>query len=313
MRVSEMDAYYNTIYYVSPAELQPFRKVIFHVREDEDMKKLEESIRKNGINTPIFVFWSEYERMEIIDGHRRLHIAEKLEMTQVPIIFKAVNAEQAEILMIDSNLVHRTSIPPSEKGVAYKVMLDAMNHQGFRSELTSTPVEYKSGERSIDELAEMSEDSREQIRRYIRLNDLEKSLVDLVDDKRMGLRPAVELSYLPKNLQQEVYDYYEQNDVTPSHAQTIRFRKMDSEGALNTEALRRILDEGKPNQKPEVEKMIITSPDILQMLKRFESKMAKEMRIITALKLLEEAEERSRNRQAAENSEQAYYSGEEYI
>ena len=311
--MSEMDAYYNMIYYISPSDLQPFRYEVFHVREDEEMRVLEESIKVDGITSPIYVFWNEYSKMEIIDGHRRKYVAEKLGYVTVPVIIKPCDIDQAVIQMTNLNLTLRKNPLPSEKAVAYKLRLDAMKHQGKRTDLTSGPLEQKLGESSRDELSELVGDSSIQIRRYIRLNDLEKSLVNLVDDKRMGLRPAVELSYLPKDLQQEVYDYYKQNDVTPSHAQTIRFRKMDSEGALNTEALRRILDEGKPNQKPEVEKMIITSPDILNMLKKYESKMAKEMRIITALKLLEEAEERSRNRQAAESSEQEYYFGEEYI
>ena len=306
--------YYNTLYEMDPAQLQPFRYEVFRLRDDEDMAALEESISKNGIIVPIIVFWNEYGKMEIIAGHRRIYIAQKLGMTTVPVIIKMVDLLGAEIMMAESNLTLRSKLLPSEKGKAYKMMIEAIYKQRHVND-ERAPVEhaYEIGERTNEILAKQVGEGKEQIRRYIRLNDLEKSLVDLVDDKRMGLRPAVELSYLPKDLQQEVYDYYKQNDVTPSHAQTIRFRKMDSEGALNTETLRRILDEGKPNQKPEVEKMIITSPDILNMLKRFESKMAKEMRIITALKLLEEAEERSRNRQAAENSEQEYYSGEEYI
>ena len=311
--MSEMDAYYNTIYSINLTELQPFRYEVFHIREDDDMKVLEESIVNNGIMAPLFVFWNEYGKMEIIDGHRRKYIAEKLGYTEVPVIIKYVDINQAVILMTDSNLAVRKKALPTEKGNAYKLRLQAMNHQGKRIDSTSAPLVPKSGERSRDILAEEVGENREQIRRLIRLTELYPDLAKLVDEDRMGLRPAVELSYLPEQMQQEVYDYYKQNDVTPSHAQTIRFRKMDSEGALNTETLRKILDEGKPNQKPEVEKMIITSPDILQMLKRFESKMAKEMRIITALKLLEEAEERSRNRQAAESSEQEYYSGEEYI
>ena len=292
MSETDYETYYNTIYAMDPATLQPFRLDIFKVREDEDMKILEDSIRKNGIMTPIFAFWNEYGKLEIISGHRRVHIALKLEMQTVPVLIKAVDVLGAKIMMAEANLTHRMKLLPSEKGRAYKVMIEAIYKQRHGSNTELTPVEsvYEIGERTDEILSNQVGDSREQIRRYIRLNELDPDLVNMVNEKKMGLRPAVEISYLPENIQRGILDYYHENDVTPSHAQTRKFRKLYTEGQLDNDMLRSILEEAKPNQKSEVEKMVITSPDIINLLKKCESKMEKELRIIKALKLLDEIE-----------------------
>ena len=153
---------------------------------------------------------------------------------------------------------------------------------------------YDVGERTDEILSNQVGDSREQIRRYIRLNELDPELVNMVDDKKMGLRPAVEISYLPEDIQRGILNYYHDNDVTPSHAQTRVMRRLYSEGKLDSDKLMSILAEDKPNQKSEVDKMVITSPDIIKLLKKYQSKMEKELRIIKALKFLEEAEDKKR-------------------
>ncbi|MCR4609622.1 MAG: ParB/RepB/Spo0J family partition protein [Eubacterium sp.] len=299
----DYETYYNTVYALDPAELQPFRYDVFKVREDDDMKALEESVRENGIITPIFVFWNEYGKMEIISGHRRIYVAKKLEFSTVPVIIKSVDYDQAVIMMADSNLKVRTTLLPTEKAKAYKMKLEALNHQGKKAAETSGPVDQKMEQErySRDLVAESVGESGSQIRRLIRLNELEPELANLVDEKRMGLRPAVEISYLPKEIQTDIYDYYIQNRVTPSHAQTREFRKLQSEDKLDKDKVISILEKAKPNQKDEVEKMIITSPDILNYLRRYTSKMEKEYRIIKALKLLDELEKRNTERGDGEN------------
>ena len=290
------ETYYNTIYAMDPAELQPFRYDVFKVRDDEDMATLEESIKKNGIIIPIMAFWNEYGKLEVIAGHRRIHIAQKLEIPTVPVIIKAVDLIGAKILMAESNLTLRTKLLPSEKGQAYKMMIEAIYKQRHGSKTELTPVEsvYDVGERTDEILSNQVGDSREQIRRYIRLNELDPELLNMVDDKKMGLRPAVEISYLPEDIQRGILNYYHDNDVTPSHAQTRVMRRLCSEGKLDSDKLMSILAEDKPNQKSEVDKMVITSPDIIKLLKKYQSKMEKELRIIKALKFLEEAEDKKR-------------------
>ena len=315
--MSEVDyeAYYNTIYQMDPYQLQPFRHDVFRVRDDDDMKALEESVKANGIMTPILAFWNEYGNLEVISGHRRIYVAKKLEFHSVPVIIKSVDMDQAVIIMTDSNLNVRTSLLPSEKAKAYKIKLDVLKHQGQRNDLTSGPVDQKLEEEKLsrEAVAESVGESSVQVRRYIRLNDLNPELVNLVDDRKMGLRPAVELSYLPKEVQSEVFDYYKQNNVTPSHAQTREFRRLNDEGTLDSEMLKRILDKGKPNQKEEVDKMVITSPDIFYYLKGYTSRMEKELRIIKALKLLDAVEKKRNSREERQYGERGDEQQEQFL
>ena len=221
----------------------------FQVLEDEDMEKLTESIRDNGVINPIIVRKKEDERYEIISGHRRKHACEKLGIELIPTIVRDVTRDEAIISMVDSNL-QRENILPSEKAKAYKMKMDAMKRQGARTDLTSRPV----GEKllSVEEVAASANESARQVHRYIRLNELTPELLDFVDEGKIGLRPAVELSYLQEEEMRDLVDYIDAESTFPSHEQTIRMKKLSQEGKLDTDTIHRIMNEDKPNQKARV-------------------------------------------------------------
>ena len=221
----------------------------FQVLEDEDMEKLTESIRDNGVINPIIVRKKEDERYEIISGHRRKHACEKLGIELIPTIVRDVTRDEAIIAMVDSNL-QRENILPSEKAKAYKMKMDAMKRQGARTDLTSRPV----GEKllSVEEVAASANESARQVHRYIRLNELTPELLDFVDEGKIGLRPAVELSYLQEEEMRDLVDYIDAESTFPSHEQTIRMKKLSQEGKLDTDTINRIMNEDKPNQKARV-------------------------------------------------------------
>ena len=221
----------------------------FQVLEDEDMEKLTESIRDNGVINPIIVRKKEDERYEIISGHRRKHACEKLGIELIPTIVRDVTRDEAIIAMVDSNL-QRENILPSEKAKAYKMKMDAMKRQGARTDLTSRPV----GEKllSVEEVAASANESARQVHRYIRLNELTPELLDFVEEGKIGLRPAVELSYLQEEEMRDLVDYIDAESTFPSHEQTIRMKKLSQEGKLDTDTIHRIMNEDKPNQKARV-------------------------------------------------------------
>ena len=221
----------------------------FQVLEDEDKEKLTESIRDNCVINPNIVRKKKDERYEIISGHRRKHACEKLGIELIPTIVRDVTRDEAIISMVDSNL-QREKILPSEKARAYKMKMDAMNRQGMRTDLTLCPVGTKLN--SASEIAERSNDSERQIFRYIRLNELTPELLDFVDEGKIGLRPAVELSYLQEEEMRDLVDYIDAESTFPSHEQTIRMKKLSQEGKLDTDTINRIMNEDKPNQKARV-------------------------------------------------------------
>lgn len=221
----------------------------FQVLEDEDMEKLTESIRDNGVINPIIVRKKEDERYEIISGHRRKHACEKLGLELIPTIVRDVTRDEAIIAMVDSNL-QRENILPSEKAKAYKMKMDAMKRQGARTDLTSSPLGTKL--RTDEIIAQDAGESRNQIQRYIRLNELTPELLDFVDEGKIGLRPAVELSYLQEEEMRDLVDYIDAESTFPSHEQTIRMKKLSQEGKLDTDTINRIMNEDKPNQKARV-------------------------------------------------------------
>ena len=226
----------------------------YKVRDDEDMMQLVESIKERGVITPATVRQKEDGRYELISGHRRKRASELagLEMLRCEVV--ELDRDEATILMVESNL-QRSVILPSEKAFAYKMRLDAMKRQGKRTDLTSTPlVEKLAGKDALSVTAIGNEvgESREQIRRFIRLTNLVPELLEIVDDGRMKLRPAVELSYLNEDCQRDLVEEIDLNDCTPSHAQTIRMRKMFEEGKLTPEAIQAIMSEQKPNQQERI-------------------------------------------------------------
>lgn len=241
------------IYNIPLEEIDDFQDHPFKVRLDSDMDQLVESVRERGVITPITLREKEDGRYEIVSGHRRKKACEIAGLTTVPAEIKDLTRDEAILLMVDSNL-QRSVILPSEKAFAYKMRLEAMRRQqGERSDLTSAPLGQKlAGKSSREILADNSPDSHAQIQRYIRLTELEPELLELVDEGRMALRPAVELSYLNDIEQQDLIAAIEDAEATPSLAQAIKMRKFSTEGKLVPEVIESILSEEKPNQKEKI-------------------------------------------------------------
>lgn len=240
------------IYDIPISEIDDFPDHPFKVREDEDMAQLVESVKERGIITPITLRKKDDGRYELVSGHRRKKACELAGMDTVPAEVKELSRDEAILLMVDSNL-QRTTILPSEKAFAYKMRMEVLSRQGQRTDLTCAPVEHKSdGVKSRDVIAGEVGVSREQVRRYIRLTELEPVLLDLVDEGKIALRPAVELSYLNDIEQQDLIPIMEQADATPSHAQAIKLRKFSEEGKLTPEVIESIMTEEKPNQRAKI-------------------------------------------------------------
>ena len=230
-------------------EIDDFPDHPFQVREDEDMFQLVESIKERGVITPATVRQKEDGRYELISGHRRKKACELAGFETLRCEVVDLDRDEATILMVESNF-QRSQILPSEKAHAYKMRLDAMKRQGQRTDLTSSPLGTKL--RTADELAQECGDSRNQIHRYIRLTNLVTDLLEFVDEGRIKMRPAVELSYLNEDCQRDLVDEIDINDCTPSHDQAIRMRKFFEEGKLTTEAISAIMSEEKPNQREKI-------------------------------------------------------------
>ena len=222
----------------------------FKVKMDEDMDQLVESIKERGLITPITLRPKEDGRYEIVSGHRRKKACEIAGLSYVKADIREMSRDEAIILMVESNL-QRSVILPSEKAFSYKMRLEAMNRLPGRPSGNLTPV-VSEKMRTNEELGKEVGESREQIRRYIRLTELIPDLLDLVDEGKIALRPAVELSYLSKDEQSMVYKQIEICECTPSHAQTIRMRKISENGGLNSAMIEDIMLEEKPNQREKV-------------------------------------------------------------
>ena len=245
------DAKLKRIYEIPLSEIDPFPDHPFHVRDDEDMKNLVESVRANGVITPATVRIKDDGRYELLSGHRRLRACELAGMDTLRCEVVDMNRDEATVFMVESNF-QRTTILPSEKAFAYKMRLEAMNRQGKRTDLTYSPVGNKSERTSSHDLELQVGDSKTQIFRYIRLTELIPELLDMVDEGKIALRPAVELSYLPKTIQGQLWECMEMEQCSPSHAQTIRMRRMQDEGKLTPEVIETIMLEEKPNQKERI-------------------------------------------------------------
>ena len=221
----------------------------FQVRMDDDMQQLVESIRERGLITPIILRQKGEDRFEIVSGHRRKKACEIAGYDTIKAEVREMTRDEAIIMMVESNL-QRSVILPSEKAFSYKMRLDAMKRQGERRDLTSTPVGSKL--RANEELGENVGESREQVRRFIRLTELIQPLLNLVDEGKIALRPAVELSYLKKNEQEMLMDAIEYTQCTPSHAQAIRLRAFSNDGALGPHVIENVMNEEKPNQRERI-------------------------------------------------------------
>jgi len=240
------------IFNIPLTEIDDFPDHPFQVRMDEDMDQLVESVKSRGIITPITLRKKDDGRYEIVSGHRRKKACELAGLETVPAEIKELTRDEAIILMVESNL-QRSVILPSEKAFAYKMKLEAVKRQGQRTDLTSTPVAGKSrNAESADLVGETLGESGDQVRRYIRLTSLEPELLQMVDEGKIAMRPAVELSYLNDIEQQDLVPAMELADATPSHAQAIKMRKFSQEGKLTPEVIESIMCEEKPNQKEKI-------------------------------------------------------------
>ena len=237
------------IYDIPLSEIDDFPDHPFHVRNDEDMDQLVDSIKERGIITPVMLRQKDDGRFEMVSGHRRKRACELAGMETIKAEIRNLSRDDAILLMVDSNL-QRTTILPSEKAFAYKMRLDAMRHQGQRTDLTSRPLGTKS--RSDAELADGVPDSARQIQRYIRLTNLIPGLLELVDEGRIALRPAVEISYLTVNEQKDLLETISYEDATPSLAQAIKMREFSTNGRLSEDVILSILSEQKPNQREKI-------------------------------------------------------------
>ena len=230
-------------------EIDDFPDHPFHVRLDADMDELVQSVKDRGIITPITLRQKEDGRYEIVSGHRRRKACELAGLDTVKAEVKDLSRDEAIILMVESNL-QRTTILPSEKAFAYKMRLEAMNRQGQRTDLTYSPLGNKlEFATSSEELASKVGESKNQIYRYVRLTNLLPDLLSKVDEGKIAMRPAVEISYLAENEQQSLLDSIESEDSTPSYAQALKMRRFSQEGNLTAEVILSIMEEEKPNQK----------------------------------------------------------------
>ena len=268
-----------------PDKLSPFAKHPYQVREDAAMDELVESIRVHGILSPLLAR-PKGEGYELVSGHRRRLAAQKLGLPTVPVLVREMTDDEAVILMVDSNL-QRENLLPSEKAFAYKMKLEAMNRQGRRTDLTSTTVVPKF--RSNEVIGKESGESRETVRRYIRLTNLVPPLLQMVDDGHIAFSPAVELSYLTRDEQAELWDLICQEYATPSLSQSLRMKQISREAKLTPEVLYAILTEEKPNQKEQVR---IKTESLRKYFPRNYSAQQMEREIIKLL----EARYRAKNR-----------------
>ena len=235
----------------------------FKVKMDEDMTQRVASIKEQGLITPIILRSKENGRYEVVSEHRRKIACKLAGLTEVKAEVREMTNDEAIILMVESNL-QRSVILPSEKAFSYKMRLEALKRQGKRTDLTSNPLGGKLGE-TAGIVGENSGDSATQVRRFIRLTDLIPELLNLVDENKIALRPAVELSYLTRDEQETVFEQIINRECTPSHAQAIRMRKLSEHSALNEAAIKAIMKEDKPNQ---VEKVHIPYSEIRQFIPR---------------------------------------------
>lgn len=257
------EAKLKKIYDIPIDQIDDFPDHPFKVIDDEDMLNLTESIKEYGIITPAIVRKKEDGRYELIAGHRRKRACELAGLETLRSEVVDMERDEAIIFMVDSNL-QRTKILPSEKAFSYKMRLEAMKRQGKRTDLTSAPLERKFAE-ARDRIGYEVGESREQVRRYIRLTELIPEILEMVDQEQVALRPAVEISYLPKKMQKTLCEIMDMEQCTPSHAQTIRMRRMLESGKLTEESLLAIMQEEKPNQK---ERLVLRDSRVQKLFPR---------------------------------------------
>ncbi len=284
------------IYDIPLSEIDDFPDHPFKVRMDEDMEQLVQSVRTRGVIVPITLRWKEDGRYEIVSGHRRKKACELAGFETIRAEIRDLTRDEAILFMVESNF-QRSVILPSEKAFAYKMRLEAMIRQGQRTDLTCAPVGHKlPGVKSVEYLAEVSPDSKTQVQRYIRLTELITPLLDIVDEGRIAMRPAVELSYLSKEEQSNLADTISCLEATPSHDQAIRMRRMSEQGKLTAEAIEAIMGEMKPNQH---ERISFRTDRLRQYIPKSVPFNQTESFVIKALEHYSQYLEKQRNRQNA--------------
>jgi len=276
---------------VIPIELiDDFPDHPFLVKDDESMDQLIKSIEMNGVLNPVIARKKEGDRYELISGHRRKHACQKLGIKQIPIIVRELSKDDAVIEMVDSNL-QREYILPSEKAKAYKMKMEALKRKAGRpSKENVSPV--GTHLRTDEIVAREAGESRNQVQRYVRLNELTDELLEFVDEGKIGLRPAVELSFLQEEEMRDLVDFIDNEGVFPSHAQTIRMKERSREGTLDTDTINEIMSEEKPNQK---EKLKIPLEKISKFFPAGTSYQQMEDTIVKALALYRQRQKENRD------------------
>lgn len=266
-------------------ELHPFKNHPFKILNNEEMERMIESIRKVGTITPALARPLPDGGYELISGHRRLAACQVLGIETMPVIVREMSDDEAVIAMVDANL-QRETILPSEKAFAYKMKLEAIKHQG----VTSRQV----GEKllSVTQVSRDSDDSERQIQRYIRLTYLIPELLSMVDDNKIAFNPAVEISYLDRDEQLTLLDAINMNDCTPSHAQSIRLKKMSQDGLLTANAVYAVLSEEKPNQREQIK---LPRDELRKYFPQNYSNEQIKRDIVKGLELLKRQRERNRD------------------
>ena len=248
--INELQADVNRIVYLPTDKLRPFAEHPYKVIDNDEMESLVESIKMQGVLTPIVVRPTNDGTYEIVSGHRRVFACNKLGIFEVPAVVRELTREEAIVVMADSNL-HRDGLLPSEKAFAYKMKLDAIKRQGERTDLTSDHRGQKSLT-SVERIALESDESKSQVQRYIALTNLIPEFLQMVDEGKMALTPAVEISRLHRESQKMLHRMCDICDCTPSYSQTVRMRRLADEGALGWEQISEIMSEEKANQKEKV-------------------------------------------------------------
>ena len=279
------DAKLERVQNIPLSELHPFKDHPFKVQNNEEMERMIESIRKVGAITPALARPLPDGGYELISGHRRLAACQVLGIETMPVIVREMSDDEAVIAMVDANL-QRETILPSEKAFAYKMKLEAIKHQG----VTSRQV----GEKllSVTQVSKDSDDSERQIQRYIRLTYLIPELLSMVDDNKIAFNPAVEISYLDREEQLTLLDAINMNDCTPSHAQSIRLKKMSQDGLLTADAVYAVLSEEKPNQREQIK---LPRDELLKYFPQNYSDEQIKRDILKGLELLKRQRERNRD------------------
>lgn len=271
------------------ADIDDFPNHPFHVVENDAMREMTESVKRFGVLTPAVVRRKEDGRYELLSGHRRKKACELAGIEALPAIVREMSRDEAIIFMVDSNL-QREHILPSEKAFSYKMKLEAIKRQGERSDLTSAPLVPKLTSR--EQIAEKSGDSHEQVRRYIRLTELIRPLLELVDNGKIAFRPAVELSYLPKERQTELLAIMQELDCTPSLSQAQRMKQAAQNGRLDKDGMERVMNEEKPNQREQIR---LSSERVDRFFPKGFTPKQKEDTIIKLLSEWQRKRERARN------------------